>query len=340
MANDLLTIMQENLNLKQRQEILNKIETELSERYKKKVSAIAYIFNTSNAFVNMPMNLSHISHLEDLVRISKENGSETLALMVESLGGDANFPSELDDRIRKYYDEYFTIGVNVLKSAATLLSLLSDKVIALETASFGPVDPQLLYTSKDGVPVSIPARAIVDLFEKTLPTFIKSMGPPERTMIMASQNYILYQQAKDAIKNVGIVVERLKSKKRLNDTQLKEVKKKLIDEPLSHGNRIDIGELSKMGVKTESLSVSDSLAELLIEYHRRAIRNLMIEVHPGQQGVILFESTKRSLQLGAFIPPPQAPISTGTPSPVAKPPEPNRMQDDEKKGENTTEEKQ
>jgi ATP-dependent protease ClpP protease subunit len=313
--------MQENLNLKQRQDLLKRIEVELSKRVSKKVSVISYIFNTTNTFINLPMNLSHISHIEDLVRVAKEDKSQSLALIIESLGGEANFPAELDERIRKYFDEFYIVGVNVLKSAATLLSLLSDKVIAIETASFGPVDPQLIYTSKEGQTTTIPARAVTNLIEKTLPVYVSKLPQTERVVILSSQNYILYQQAKDAINNVGRVVDRLAAKKKLTKKQLNVIKKKLIDDPLSHGNRIDPDELKGMGVSVEKLNVSDPLAELLTEYHRRAIRNLMMEVPQREsQGVILFESTKRSLQMAAHINVSQGPSLGGIPVPVQKGP--------------------
>jgi ClpP class serine protease len=321
MTNDLLTIMQENLYLKHRQDLLKRIEEELSKRSSKKVSVVSYIFNTANTFLNVPMNLSHISHIEDLIRVAKEENGNCLAFIVESLGGDANFPAELDERIRKYFDEYYIVGVNVLKSAATLLALLSDKVIAIETASFGPVDPQLVYTTKDGSPTTIPARAVIALIEKTLPVYVSKLSQTEKVVILSSQNYILYQQAKDAIDNVGKVVDRLATKRKLTDKQLTEIKKKLIDDPVSHGNRIDPDELKGMGVSVDKLGVSDPLAELLKEYYNRAIRNLMMEfTQPNSQGVILFESTKRSLQMSALINIPQQHKVEGIPIPIQRTP--------------------
>lgn len=323
MANDVFSVNQENPFHAKRIELLGAIERELNRMYKKKFSVISYVFNTSDPTVNFPMQNSHIIYIEDLIRLSKSDDNDILCLIIDSYGGDANFPTELVNRIHAYYEEFYVIGINMLKSAATLLSILSNKIIAVSTASFGPIDPQIMYSTSEGIPIAISARAVIDLFEHLLPEYVKDKTAAERTVILSTQNYHLYQQAKDAVNLIDIVLNSMNFPK----AHLQEVRAKLITTPPSHGLRISVDDLIDLGFPVEKIQVSDTLASLLFEYHRRALRNLIMESPVAPQGMInrglvLFESTKRSLQITATLPylPVALPISRPA-VPVSKPSE-------------------
>lgn len=142
---NLQAMFTENLYYIRRRELIGKIQEELSKKFSKRIAAAAYIANTidPNVASYTAMNLSHLAFVDDLIRTASE-GADAVALIIESYGGDADFPKHIIDRVREYSKEFYVIVVNIAKSAATLLAILSDKIIALETSSFGPVDPSLL----------------------------------------------------------------------------------------------------------------------------------------------------------------------------------------------------
>lgn len=299
MQSDLQTILQENLYFIKRKELLSQIESKLSELLSKKIGVGAYISNTlmPGLEVVSSMNLTHVAYVDDLIRgAANQDGVEAVALIVESFGGQATFPSEVMRRARTYCKEFYVIVVNVAKSAGTLLALLSDKIIALETASFGPVDPQLVFSTPQG-PQNVSARSIKELMENTIPTYIRNMSPVEKAAILASQNYALYQQALDGMKLVEEAIDNELSS-RISAAGLSEIKRTLVHVPLSHAVNKTIDDLEGLGFNVCKLAPNSEVGKLLIEYHRRACRNLIAEA-AGGVGILLFESTRSSFQLSA-----------------------------------------
>jgi hypothetical protein len=298
MQSDLQTIVQENLYFIKRKELLSQIESKLSNLFSKKTAVAAYIANTL-----MPgfeavssMNLTHVAYVDDLIRVAaNREGVEAVALIVETYGGEATFPSELMRRARTYCKEFYVIVVNVAKSAGTLLALLSDKIIAVQTASFGPVDPQLVFTTPQG-PQTVSARSIKDMMENTIPTYIRDKSPAEKAAILASQNYGLYQQALDGLRLVEEAIDN-ELRPRIEATKLNEIKQELVHAPLSHAVNKTIDDLERLGLNVCKLTPDSEVGRLLIEYHRRAFRNLIAEAQGGI-GFLLFESTMSSYQFG------------------------------------------
>jgi hypothetical protein len=325
MQSDLQSILQENLYFLKRKELLSQIESKLSEHFGKKVGVAAYISNTliPGLAAVTSMNLTHVAYVDDLIRgVANQDGVQAVALIVESFGGEATFPSEVIRRARKYCKEFYVIVVNVAKSAGTLLALLSDKIIAIETASFGPVDPQLVFSTQQGAQ-TVSARSIKELMENTIPTYIKDRSPAERAAILASQNYALYQQALDGMKLVEEAIDSELSA-RIDSKRLSEIKRTLVHVPLSHAVNKSVGDLEGLGFDPYKLAPDSELGKLLIEYHRRALRNLIAEA-PGGQGAVLFESTRASFQISvhrapsARPSPPQQTKSGPPPSPEQQP---------------------
>ena len=304
-TSDLQSILSENPFILRRQQLIREIENNLSERLGKKTAVATYIANTLDPTVNAAtsMGLQHITHLEDVIRTTKGN-ADSLALIVESFGGDVNFPLELLRRARTYYKEFRVIVVSIAKSAGTLLSLLADGVIATETASFGPIDPQLVVSTPQGATV-ISARSIKDMIEVTIPRYAEGKPQAVQAGIFATQNYMLYQASLDSINVVESLVNTHVLPK-MKKEAAKELKEKLLFHAHSHGANVSADDLRSWGVAVDKVLASDQLADLLLEYHRRALRNMLHEAPAGQRGIILFESAARSLMIGGV--PTAAPV--------------------------------
>ena len=167
-VDDVLGLMQENPFLLKRVELLKSIETTLKDKLDANVAVVSYIANTTNPALGAAssMNISHLTYLEDLIKKAKGDRN-ILVIILESYGGEATFPIEFLKLIKGYYGKFYIVVVKIAKSAATVISLLSDGIIALSTASFGPIDPQLIYTTPDNKSTVTSARSVIDLFDKT-----------------------------------------------------------------------------------------------------------------------------------------------------------------------------
>ncbi len=306
---DFQLVMQENLFHSKRQELLVEIQNELEKKLDKKISVASYVANTSNPAIAplTMMSLSHIMHFEDIVKTAKNGEGTKLALILETYGGESDFPEEALKRIHTYFDEFYVVAVNICKSAGTLLSLLSNKLVSVKSASFGPVDPQLLISGPQGNQ-SIAARSVKETMENTIQDFVDNkiknipaqFKPSLIAAILTSQNYLLYQNSLDAIAQTEKVIDKyLKPRKNIDTNKLK---KELLTTPLSHAQGVSIDDLDKLGIDTISLDPNDALARIIIEYHRRALRALIMEVQgTNTVGTLLFENENRSLQLNAML---------------------------------------
>lgn len=268
------------------------------------------------------MNQAHLIYLEDLVRYRKNNDCKDcniVYLLVDSLGGSVYFPETLIHRLKNNVDHIYTLFVNQAKSAATLLGLLSDKIITLKQASFGPVDPQLIVQIPNAGTMVLSARSIKDLIENTLFKLIreKKLKPEEWAPILAAQNYVLYQQALDALKYVNQILEN-HVKPKLTKEQYKKLLEKLLTPPL-HGKLVTAEELKEMGLKVAIIEANHPTSSLIIEYHRRCIRYLLLEQKPGNKGLILFETKGRSMGLSVTQPTPKPTPATQPQQKTKKP---------------------
>ncbi len=306
---DFQQVMQENLFHSKRRELLIEIQKQLGKKLEESLAVASYIANTSDPAIAplTMMSLSHIMHFEDIVKTAKNGDQNKLALILETYGGESDFPEEALKRIHTYFDEFYVVAVNICKSAGTLLSLLSNKLIAIKSASFGPVDPQLLISGPQGNQ-SIAARSVKETMENTIQDFIdhkiknipSQFKPSLIAAILTSQNYLLYQNSLDALAQTEKVIDNyLKPRTKINTTKLKQ---ELLTTPLSHAQGVSIDDLNKLGIDTISLEPNDNLARLIIEYHRRAMRALVMEVQGNNAvGTLLFENENRSLQINVKV---------------------------------------
>lgn len=88
-----------------------------------------------------------------------------LDVVLHSPGGMAEAAESLVALLRNKFHPIRFIIPNIAKSAATMLALSGDEILADRNAELGPIDPQFLITRGDGSTVLAPAQAIKDQFE-------------------------------------------------------------------------------------------------------------------------------------------------------------------------------
>ena len=88
-----------------------------------------------------------------------------LDVLLHSPGGSPTATESVVKLLRSRYSPIRFIIPHTAKSAATMLALSGDEILLGEAAELGPIDPQMQFVT-DQRPVSTPARAAIDQFER------------------------------------------------------------------------------------------------------------------------------------------------------------------------------
>lgn len=88
-----------------------------------------------------------------------------LDVLLHSPGGSPAATESIVHLLRARFDPIRFLIPHTAKSAATMLALSGDEVLLGEAAELGPIDPQLQFVTEQR-PVSVPARAAIDQFER------------------------------------------------------------------------------------------------------------------------------------------------------------------------------
>jgi ClpP class serine protease len=111
-----------------------------------------------------------IGHVEEqLVKFHPE-GCKGVLVLLSTYGGEITFPEALISKIRDMgFEKVHPFILDVAFSAGTLLALLSDKIVGFSNVHVGPVDPQMVAVTPQGVPRVIGAMPFKRLIEEVLP---------------------------------------------------------------------------------------------------------------------------------------------------------------------------
>lgn len=292
-----------------RKTILSDIEGLLAERYKLKkdeVCVMSYVSSTSRidpvkaAFSSMSKD--HVDMIENIINHLYINRKcRHLFMLIHSPGGDVVVPEIIEKKIRGLgFKSFVTIIPSETWSAGTLLALLSDKIIALNGAVIGPVDPQLVIPGR-GV---VPARRIRDMIEVHLPSLASKYGinPNELAPIIGA--FVeLYSAAKDALKYVHTEMFMNKIREKVNDFD--KLRKTLLETPL-HSRPISIYELKDMGFPVDIINIDSPLGRKIWHYYIYILKELQL---PGSNTTVLVETKDTTAKTGVRLIPLSSPTA-------------------------------
>jgi len=103
-----------------------------------------------------------------------ENAKGKISLILHSRGGFIEPAYQMVKIVRNIFSEYFVYIPREAKSAATLLALGADRIYLTQIGELGPIDPIVSHPYDHTL--MIPARAVKDFLERTLPNLIKTYG--------------------------------------------------------------------------------------------------------------------------------------------------------------------
>jgi ClpP class serine protease len=141
-----------------RTESIKKIES-LTQR-----PLIVYAANTRRGGFNVPNTIddSDITGFSDLI---EGIDSKEIDIFLHSPGGSAESTERIVNLLRENFPHIRFLIPNAAYSAATMLALCGDEILMDERSTLGPIDPQIIITTPQGV-TSAPVQDILDGFER------------------------------------------------------------------------------------------------------------------------------------------------------------------------------
>lgn len=217
-------------------------------------------------------------------------------LLINSPGGEPNAAEKILIMCKKHFKEEFnTIIPDFAKSAATMISLGSDKILMGYSSELGPVDPQLQFPGETGKSVTIPAQAFLSGLDYIRNRIKDKTNPDPLEMYLPVLNKIrpeLITICDNSIEHAKELTEKWLSEGMLKDDegQAKEVARLLCEgkDYKSHGKVIDYEEAKNvLKLNVELIDKDSDLWKLIWELYCRGSIYLQ-EVN----GINLFASEK------------------------------------------------
>ncbi len=119
------------------------------------------------------IDLTDIDGFTDLLN---SVGDGSVDILLHSPGGRPDATERIVEILRGKFKEVHFLIPHSAYSAATMLALSGDTIILHPSATLGPIDPQVGMPTKDGLVRFVPAKSILNGFDKAK-TAIKKEGP-------------------------------------------------------------------------------------------------------------------------------------------------------------------
>ena len=220
---------------------------------------IIYAANTRRGGFNIPNAIddSDITGFSDLI---EGIDSEEIDIFLHSPGGSAESTERIVNLLRENFSHIRFFIPNSAYSAATMLALCGDEILMDERSTLGPIDPQIIITTPQGI-TSAPVQDILDGFDKIRQILKDDPGAIGAYLPMI-QKYDLYifetcENAKKLARSLAqewLKLYMLKDRPQKNSTA-KKIVKKLVEhgEHLSHNRPIGIKKCKELGLKIKDL---------------------------------------------------------------------------------------
>lgn len=234
---------------------------------------IVYITNTQLPFAMITRN--DVFGFEDVLSsVDHQNKGD---LLINSPGGEPNAAEKILIMCKKHFKEqFFTVIPDFAKSAATMLSLGSDKILMGYSSELGPVDPQLQIMPNQP---PIPAQAFLSGLDYIRNKIKDKTNPDPLEMYLPVLNKInpeLITICDNSIKHAKELTEKWLSDGMLktDKEQAKKVAELLCEGKVykSHGKVIDFKEAKDvLKLNVELIDKNSLLWKLIWELYCRGI---------------------------------------------------------------------
>jgi len=198
----------------------------------------------------------------------------SILLILHSYGGSPDIAEKLVETIRDKVKKFYIVVPEKAKSAATLLSLGSDKIFMLENAELGPIDPQIRLEDNTWRP----AQSIIDGYKSLLELATNVQDSHIKALLIHKLDPSLLDFCEKTIQHATVIAQKLLEKYMLkgNVQKAEEIAKKLADARffLSHGRPIRWDFAKDLGLEVEVIKRHKKRYELVWRYFTYAITHL------------------------------------------------------------------
>lgn len=284
--------------VRKRQEIIKQIQ---EKKAQEGVKIITYISKYGHPAAGIDHNDTR--PIDDMLRSIGE--TQTIELIIHSAGGLAENAKKIVSLIRSNCKKFRVVVPDAAKSAATIIALASDKIIMSDTSELGPIDPQILQPSPQGIIMMKPAWTIVKSFDEIIKKALREDGSLNSAYIpiLSNLDVSLWEYCKVAIENSKEI-----AKEYLQNGMLKEDSAKAeqtardlayAERYTSHAHLIDWKEARKLFGK-EGVEYIKNIDPLWNLYWELYCRSALFLENPSI--VKLFETENNSVHIRIALP--------------------------------------
>ncbi len=218
--------------------------------------------------------------VENVLRSCDMSPFEGVDLMLHSPGGLPQAAGDIIRVCRTYAPSFRVIVPNMAMSAATVLAMGSDKIVMSDTSKLGPIDPQMVYQTKEGTFVRA-ANSFIQAFGSLVNEANQLAGTNSP---IAAHLHLLTKQdpswiiecvrARNATKDLAFRALKIAMLKEKSDDEIHRVVHSFLDigDQTSHGRTIDPNEAKQMGLDIEQVSRDSTYWKLVWELYVRCER--------------------------------------------------------------------
>ncbi len=216
--------------------------------------------------------------IENVLRSCDGTRFEGLDLSVHSPGGQADAAGDIIRVCKSYFSSFRVLVPNMAMSAATVLAMGADRIVMSDTSKLGPIDPQMVYQTKEGA-VMRAAKSFIDAFGSLVSEANQLAGAGQP---IAAHLHLLTKQdpswiveclrARNATVALACRVLKEGMLKDKSEAEIQAVVSSFLEkgDKESHGSRIPAAEAASMGLVIERQPPDSESWRLVWELHVRA----------------------------------------------------------------------
>lgn len=200
-----------------------------------------------------------------------------LDLLVHSPGGMPDAAGDVIRVCRTYFKSFRVVIPNMAMSAATVLAMGSDEILMSETSKLGPIDPQMVFQTKEGAFMRA-AKSFIDAFSSLVneANALAGTGRPvaAHLHLLTKQDPSWIVECIRARNATTALAERVLKNGMLRDKDVSEIKTVVASffargDAESHGSRISANEAKEMGLPIQVVDNKTPLWNLVWEIYVR-----------------------------------------------------------------------
>lgn len=187
----------------------------------------------------------------DILYDINNSKQEDIDLIIHSPGGDPNASELIVNSILSKAKSFRVIVPLTAKSAATMICLAADEILMSDPSELGPIDPQILIRSPNGISDYRPAKAFLDGIEEIMKISQDRGLNPVYFPILQNIDPAFLKHCHQAIEHTKTLATKwlMRSMCKDNKSKAEKITEHLLYDYPDHGQVINWQEAENLGLK-------------------------------------------------------------------------------------------